>query len=140
MSYNLPKQCGISRFNLFRVGLPRYGYTSREGERPIPNRHCHILVPPAEMEALLLQHPKIVDAAVIGVYSEKDATELPRFIFLCRAFRISPSGDALTSSPPSAIQGIRRSQGETTTRSRVRGVLRGDTRLGPGSRGQTQIP
>jgi len=35
-------------------------------------------VPPAEMEALLLQHPKVVDVAVIGVYSEKDATELPR--------------------------------------------------------------
>lgn len=35
-------------------------------------------VPPAEMEALLLQHPKIVDAAVIGVYSEEQATELPR--------------------------------------------------------------
>lgn len=35
-------------------------------------------VPPAEMEALLLQHPKILDAAVIGVYSDEEATELPR--------------------------------------------------------------
>jgi len=35
-------------------------------------------VAPAEMEALLLQHPKIVDAAVVGVHSEKEATELPR--------------------------------------------------------------
>jgi len=35
-------------------------------------------VAPAEMEALLLQHPKLLDAAVIGVYSEKEVTELPR--------------------------------------------------------------
>lgn len=33
------------------------------------------------MEALLLGHPKIVDAAVIGVYSEEMATELPRLLF-----------------------------------------------------------
>jgi len=35
-------------------------------------------VPPAEMEALLLQHPKIADSAVIGVYSKEEVTELPR--------------------------------------------------------------
>jgi 4-coumarate--CoA ligase len=36
------------------------------------------LVPPAELEALLLTHPDIVDAAVIGVEEPSLATELPR--------------------------------------------------------------
>ncbi len=35
-------------------------------------------VPPADLEAVLLTHDDVVDSGVIGVYSEKDATELPR--------------------------------------------------------------
>ncbi|CAB5348745.1 unnamed protein product [Rhizophagus irregularis] len=34
-------------------------------------------VAPAELEAILITHPAISDAAVIGVYSEEDATEYP---------------------------------------------------------------
>lgn len=35
-------------------------------------------VAPAELEALLLTHPKLVDAGVVGVYDEAEVTELPR--------------------------------------------------------------
>lgn len=35
-------------------------------------------VAPAELEALLLTHPDVADCAVIGVYIEEQATELPR--------------------------------------------------------------
>jgi 4-coumarate--CoA ligase len=35
-------------------------------------------VPPAQLEALLIGHPAVLDVAVIGVYDEKKVTELPR--------------------------------------------------------------
>ncbi|TFY60909.1 hypothetical protein EVG20_g7251 [Dentipellis fragilis] len=40
--------------------------------------HVSAAVAPAELEALLLTHPKLVDAAVIGINDPVQATELPR--------------------------------------------------------------
>ncbi|TXT04907.1 hypothetical protein VHUM_03990 [Vanrija humicola] len=34
-------------------------------------------VPPAELEGLLLEHPKVADSGVVGVHDESQATELP---------------------------------------------------------------
>ena len=39
-------------------------------------------MPPAELESLLLQHPDIADAGVVGIDSHAEATELPRYVFL----------------------------------------------------------
>ncbi len=35
-------------------------------------------VPPAELEGLIASHPKVADVAVVGVYEEEQATEVPR--------------------------------------------------------------
>lgn len=44
-------------------------------------------VPPAQLEALLIEHPAVLDVAVIGVYSEEQATELPRaYIVLANGY------------------------------------------------------
>jgi acyl-CoA synthetase (AMP-forming)/AMP-acid ligase II len=35
-------------------------------------------VPPADLEATILNHPLVADVAVIGIYSKDEATEYPR--------------------------------------------------------------
>ena len=47
-------------------------------------------VPPAELEALLLTHPAIADAAVVGVLREEDGEEIPK------AFLVVQEGQTLT--------------------------------------------
>lgn len=41
-------------------------------------------VAPAELEALLLSHPDIIDCAVVGVYNKEEATEYPRAYLVLR--------------------------------------------------------
>ena len=35
-------------------------------------------MPPAELEGILISHPSIDDVAVVGIYDESQATEVPR--------------------------------------------------------------
>ncbi|KAI0343749.1 AMP binding protein [Trametopsis cervina] len=51
-------------------------------------------VAPAELEAVLLQHPEIADCAVVGVVSEAEATELPR-AYVVHAKGLEPSQHAV---------------------------------------------
>ncbi|MCJ1449041.1 MAG: hypothetical protein MMC23_009560 [Stictis urceolatum] len=60
------------------------GYVDEAGNFYITDRVKELIkykgfqVPPAELEGLLVAHPKIDDVAVIGIYSEDQATEIPR--------------------------------------------------------------
>ncbi|WVO18078.1 hypothetical protein L204_105778 [Cryptococcus depauperatus] len=51
-------------------------------------------VPPAELEALLLKHSAVADVGVIGIYSEAQATELPRAYIVPRGGLSSLSSQA----------------------------------------------
>jgi len=59
------------------------GYQDKEGFFYITDRVKELIkykgfqVPPAELEGLLLSHPKINDCAVLGVFKEELATEVP---------------------------------------------------------------
>ena len=60
------------------------GYEDRDSNVYIVDRLKELIkykgfqVPPAELEGLLISHPKIVDVAVVGVYDKDQATEVPR--------------------------------------------------------------
>ena len=60
------------------------GYQDNEGNFYITDRVKELIkykgfqVPPAELEGLLISHPKINDVAVVGVYDKDQATEVPR--------------------------------------------------------------
>lgn len=60
------------------------GYFDRDGNIYITDRLKELIkyngfqVAPAQLEALLIGHPAVLDVAVIGVYTEEKATELPR--------------------------------------------------------------
>ena len=60
------------------------GYLDERGNFFITDRVKELIkykgyqVPPAELEGLMQSHPDVADVAVIGLYSEAEATEVPR--------------------------------------------------------------
>jgi acyl-coenzyme A synthetase/AMP-(fatty) acid ligase len=84
--YNNPKATAesIDAEGWYRTG--DIGYVDENNNIYITDRLKELIkyngfqVAPAELEALLLAHPAVNDAAVIGVYSEQRATELPRAV------------------------------------------------------------
>ena len=82
--YNNPEAttAAIDADGWYRTG--DVGYFDKAGNIFITDRLKELIkyngfqVPPAQLEALLIGHPAVLDVAVIGVYSEEKATELPR--------------------------------------------------------------
>ena len=60
------------------------GHQDKDGNFYITDRVKELIkykgfqVPPAELEGILLSHPKVNDVAVIGIYIKQQATEVPR--------------------------------------------------------------
>lgn len=60
------------------------GYVDKAGNFYITDRVKELIkykgfqVPPAELEGILASHPKVEDVAVLGIYDESQATEVPR--------------------------------------------------------------
>jgi 4-coumarate--CoA ligase len=71
----------VTKDGYYRTG--DIGYVDAEGNFFVTDRLKELIkykgfqVPPAELEALLLTHPKIVDAGVVGVWREDQASEVP---------------------------------------------------------------
>jgi 4-coumarate--CoA ligase len=67
------------------------GYQDKEGNFFITDRVKELIkykgfqVPPAELEGILISHPDVLDAAVIGMYDKDQATELPRAYIVPKA-------------------------------------------------------
>lgn len=89
--YNNPKATAesIDAEGWYRTG--DIGYVDEKNNIYITDRLKELIkyngfqVAPAELEGLLLAHPAVSDVAVIGVYNEQRATELPRAVVVLAA-------------------------------------------------------
>ncbi|KIW27268.1 uncharacterized protein PV07_07022 [Cladophialophora immunda] len=86
----------------FQDGFYRTGDigTYKDGHVRIVDRKKELIkykgaqVAPAELEALLTSHPRIADAAVIGLWDDQQQTEVPRAYVVSR---LQPGGEPITA-------------------------------------------
>ncbi|UZJ53294.1 hypothetical protein CBS101457_002614 [Exobasidium rhododendri] len=97
----------------------------REGNFSIVDRIKELIkykgyqVPPAELEGLLLHHPDVAAAAVIGVYDKSQATELPRAYIELKGGRKGAEEEAKIAQD--VIEFIRK---KASSQKRLRGGVR----------------
>ena len=83
------------------------GYHDAEGNFFITDRIKELIkykgfqVAPAELEGKLASHPKVQDCCVIGIYSEEQATELPR------AYVVARDGQATESTATEIVNWLK---------------------------------
>jgi len=95
--YNNPKATAeaLTADGWYRTG--DVGYVDEDHNLYITDRVKDLIkyngfqVAPAQLEGLLLGHPAVNDVAVIGVYSQEKATELPRaYIVAAAGYKAGP--------------------------------------------------
>ena len=98
------------------------GYQDSDGNFYITDRLKELIkykgfqVPPAELEGLLITHPKIIDVAVIGVYNDQMATEVPRAYVV-----LKPGVDNNTETKVDILQWL---ETKVANHKRLRGGIR----------------
>lgn len=98
------------------------GHQDKEGNFYITDRAKELIkykgfqVAPAELEGLLISHLKVNDVAVVGIYAEEQATEVPR------AFIVPKPG--VEGSPQIAQDVIQWLQARVASHKRLRGGVR----------------
>ena len=98
------------------------GHQDKDGNFYITDRVKELIkykgfqVPPAELEGLLISHPKVNDVAVIGIYNKDQATEMPR------AYIVPKPG--VDGSPKTADDIMQWLQGKVANHKRLRGGVR----------------
>ncbi|RKP37597.1 4-coumarate--CoA ligase [Dimargaris cristalligena] len=88
------------------------GYVNESGEFFISDRLKELIkykgfqVAPAELEAVVIQHPRVTDVVVIGVYQPEQATEVPRAYVVIKPSTSTSDSELIESDKVALAQDI----------------------------------